>query len=197
MSATIFGSRLAYTETSGATPAQLIWELCAAVTLETASRGASGRRRARRASRVLGGGTRLRVCLSRTPSTRMGAAARRRPAAAWTTGSCRAGRQTKVNRAITESSKVVTEATASVFTCPSACPMGELRMKSVGAKTSTSATASSFSCKRPQVEWGVPSAGPRAAALASYLSAEGQDGRLEQLGGLLPAHVAACGASQR
>lgn len=35
-----------------------------------------------------------------------------------------------------------------VLTCPSACARGELRMKSVGAMTSISATASSFSWKR-------------------------------------------------
>lgn len=40
----------------------------------------------------------------------------------------------------------------SAFTCPSACAIGELRMKSVGAKTSISATASSFSWKRRQDE---------------------------------------------
>lgn len=38
----------------------------------------------------------------------------------------------------------------------------------------------------------MPSASPRTAAFLSYLSAEGQDGRLEQLCRLLPAHVTAC-----
>lgn len=85
---------------------------------------------------------------------------------------------------------------ASAFTCPSACPIGELRMKSVGAKMSTSATASSFSCKRPEVESGVPSAGPQTAAFVSYLSTECQNGRLEQFCGLLPTHMTACGTTQ-
>lgn len=46
----------------------------------------------------------------------------------------------------------------SLLTCPSACPRGELRMKSVGAKTSISATASSFSWKRWEDESCLPSA---------------------------------------
>lgn len=42
-----------------------------------------------------------------------------------------------------------------VFTCPSAQPIGELRMKSVGARTSTKATASSFSCERDRADFTV------------------------------------------
>lgn len=63
----------------------------------------------------------------------------------------------------------------------------------MGAKTSTSATASSFSCKRPEVKPGRTLTGPRTSAFLSYLSAQGQNGRLEQLRRLLPAHVTACG----
>lgn len=44
-----------------------------------------------------------------------------------------------------------------VFTCPSAQPIGELRMKSVGARTSTKATASSFSCERDRADFTVRS----------------------------------------
>lgn len=36
------------------------------------------------------------------------------------------------------------------LTSPLALPMGELRMKSGGAKTSTKATASSFNCLKPK-----------------------------------------------
>lgn len=51
-----------------------------------------------------------------------------------------------------------TQVCQSVLTCPSACARGELRMKSVGAKTSISATASSFSWKRWEDESCLPSA---------------------------------------
>lgn len=53
------------------------------------------------------------------------------------------------------------------FTCPSAQPIGELRMKSVGARTSTKATASSFSYERDRADFTVGSRS--ASAKPSFL----------------------------
>lgn len=44
----------------------------------------------------------------------------------------------------------LTSFTMGFLTSPFALPMGELRMKSGGAKTSISATASSFNCLKPK-----------------------------------------------
>lgn len=44
----------------------------------------------------------------------------------------------------------VTNFTMGFLTSPLALPMAELRMKSVGAKASTRATASSFNCLKPK-----------------------------------------------
>lgn len=44
----------------------------------------------------------------------------------------------------------LTNFTMGFLTSPFALPMGELRMKSEGAKTSTRATASSFNCLKPK-----------------------------------------------
>lgn len=120
---------------------------------------------------ALDAGTQLQVCLSRTLSTRRGAPAPYCPAAWWTTGGCKsARRRIRVSSLskrswtdlcydgwIIKKKEMRWHATRfpqyeldflCVLTCPSAQPIGELRMKSVGARTSTNATASFFSWGR-------------------------------------------------